>query len=123
MKFDRLKCGSAVILSEDGVTASGQAQDDGSRTVLSQHPIPRKGIFKFSMKVVFRGRGLRIGVCKPDMKLGQSLGNNDASWALSDCGKVRHNKSWKDYFLELKTDVVTCSVNRKLGTISYSING
>lgn len=40
------------------------------------------------------------------------LGNNDYSWGISDCGKLRHSKIWTDYYPELKKgDLVTLILN------------
>jgi hypothetical protein len=40
------------------------------------------------------------------------IGNNLYSWALSDCGKIKHAKIWNEYHIELKKgDLITVILN------------
>ena len=74
--------------------------------------MPLKGAVRFSVKVLYRGLGLRIGLTTSEIPLTQMIGNNSYSWALSDCGKVRHGKIWTEYHIELKRgDLITLILN------------
>lgn len=111
-------------MSDAGTCATGGNSNGDERTVLTVEPIPPKGTYWFSVKILYWGLGLRIGISTSEINLNQMIGNNFYSWALSDCGKIRHGKVWNDYHVELKKgDLITVIINRSWGIVSYEING
>jgi len=123
-QFDRLKCGQEIQISDDGLTATYNG-DDNWNTVLGTRSFS-SGTTSWEVKIVQSSTAyIFIGIATSMVDLHTFLGGCSQGWGFIGEQALYHNREKVKVYGESFSagDIIKVEVDLSLGYLSYSKNG
>ncbi|CAI2182910.1 2089_t:CDS:2, partial [Funneliformis geosporum] len=125
--FDETKCGSKLIIEDNGKVVRAPNDVSTHQNVIAKFPLENNGIYEWDVIIEKHCSWAWVGVCTPEnLNYEEFAGYQSAGWVLGSSGQTNHHsKQSISYCSPFKVDnsKVTVHLDMKKKTCAFSVNG